>query len=106
MRLDTPVYFQSVTEGEYDENTGDYGPDKVTEVKKYASVTNSGAETLNLVYGELKQGSLTVRILNRCIPPFDRLRIDEKIYRVDMDRKIRNFRTFIVSEVQHGRNQG
>ena len=27
MRYDTPIYFQKVTQGEYDPTTGDYGED-------------------------------------------------------------------------------
>ena len=54
MRYDTPVYFQRITPGEYDAATGDYKADTVTEVCKWASVTSSGIETLQLVYGELK----------------------------------------------------
>lgn len=29
MRYDTPVYFQKVTQSEYDPTTGDYGEDTV-----------------------------------------------------------------------------
>lgn len=109
MRFDTPVYFQRITPGEYDAETGDYGPDDVAEIKVYASVTNSGAETLNLVYGKLKQDSLTVRLQNHYTAPFDRLRIGEdesaKYYHVDMARALRNKHIFVISEVQHGKNQ-
>lgn len=100
MRCDIPVYFQRVERGEYDASSGNYKDDKVTEVKRYASVTNSGIETLNLVYGELKQGSLTLRLQNRYTEPFDRIRVGEKVYRVDMARILRSKQTFVVSEVQ------
>ena len=56
MRFDTPVYFQTIKKGAYNADTGNYEPDTVTEVKKYASVTDSGINTLNLIYGDIKEG--------------------------------------------------
>lgn len=100
MRFDTPIYFQTVKEGEYDPDTGNYAEDTVTEDKVFASVTDSRAETLNLVYGEIKQGCFTVRLQNIYRKPFDRIRIGEKLYRVDYYRKLRLKHIFVVSEVQ------
>lgn len=100
MRCDTPVYFQKTIQGAYDANTGDYAADTVQEVMRYASVTDTGADTLTLVYGGIKQGSKTVRIFGAYADPFDHIRIDDTTYRVDMVRKLRNFHTFVVSEVQ------
>lgn len=107
MRFDKPIYFQRVIPGAYDANTGDYAADTVTEVKQYASVTNTGVETLKLVYGALEQESLTVRLQNHYTEPFDFIRIDEKVYRVDFKRHLRNKCAFVISEVQkNGENNG
>ena len=100
MRTDTPVYFQTVTAGEYDANTGNHAAPIVEEVKKYASVTDSGVDILNLVYGEIRQGSKVVRLNARYDKAFDRIRIGSRIYRVDMARPLRNKHVFVVSEVQ------
>lgn len=97
MRYDTPVYFQRIMPGEYDPSTGDHQNDTITEVKKYASVSDSGVETLNLIYGELKQGVKTIRLQRPYAEAFDRIRIGRKTYRVDFSRWKRNF---VVSEVQ------
>lgn len=102
MRFDTPIYFQSITPGAYDPETGNYAADTVTEVKRYASVTCPGIDTLNLVYGELKQGAFTIRLQNHYSTPFDRIRIGEKVYRADWSRSLRVKNTFVVSEVQQG----
>lgn len=99
MRYDTPIYFQRITPGEYDPNTGDYGDDTVGETLRYASVMNTGEETLRLVYDGPKQGSLTIQIQNHYPEPFDRIRVGEKIYQVDSSRELRMKHTFIVSEV-------
>lgn len=98
MRYDKPIYFQTVTPGAYDKTTGNYGEETVTEVQRFASVTDSGLETLRLVYGEIRQGSLIVRLPRPYLGEFDRLRIDGKKYAVDVAKLGR--RVFIVSEVQ------
>lgn len=100
MRYDTPIYFQRVTSGAYIAETGDYEADKVTETLCYASVTDSGEDIMRLIYGELKQDSLIVRLQNHYTAPFDRVRIGDKLYHVDFARKLRTKHSFIVSEVQ------
>ena len=98
MRFDTEIFFESV-KSVYDANTGNY-TDSVTELKQYASVTDSGTQTMLLVYGKIKQGSLTIRLQNHHNEPFDRIRIGEKHYSVDMTRKFCRMQVFVVSEVQ------
>lgn len=102
MRYGTPVYFQRKRKGPYNASTGDYGPDTTEEVKRYASVTDTGTDTLNLVYGGPKQGSLTIRLQRAYAEPFDQIRIGDgeqaKRYCVDRTRLFK--RVFIVSEVQ------
>lgn len=100
MRFDTPIFFQKITSGEYDEATGNYEEDIIEETMRYASVTSSGRETLNLIYGELKQNCYTIRLQNHYTAPFNRIRIAEKVYRVDFSRTLKNKQIFVVSEVQ------
>lgn len=100
MRYDTPVYFQKITIGEYDPNTGNYADDTVTETLRYASVMNTGEDRLKLVYDGPKQGSLTIQIQNHYTESFDRIRVGDKVYSVDFSRKLRTKHTFVVSEVQ------
>ena len=100
MRFDTPVLFQRITEGAYNAENGDYGDDSVESVKVYADVTDAGVETLNLVYGELRQGAKVVRLLHYYEEPFGLIQIGRKRYRVDMERRRRTKRVFVVSEVQ------
>lgn len=97
MRYDTPIYFQLVRSGEYDEKTGNYAEDTVTEEKRFASVTDAGNKTLSLLYGEIREGSLIARIQRNYEEPFDRIRIGDKVYRCDLRRKNK---VFLMSEVQ------
>jgi hypothetical protein len=97
MRYDTPVFFQKLFRGDYDASTGNYAEDTMTENKQWANKTDSGVETLNLVYGQLRQGVYTMRLLRPYTEPFDRIRIGRKHYRVDFSR---GDKVFVVSEVQ------
>ena len=99
MRFDTPIYFQRLT-SEYNTSTGNYDKSDPAEDKRFASVTNAGDDTLRIVYGELKQGCLTLRLQRAYTEPFDRIRIGEKFYKADRVRQLRTMQTFIVSEVQ------
>ncbi len=100
MRYDTPVYFQKVVSGNYEAATGNYGEDAVVEEKRYADVTDARTDTLNLVYGEVKQGARVVRLQRQYRGRFDRIRIGDKVYRVDFSRNFRVKQVFVVSEVQ------
>lgn len=100
MRFDTPIYFQKVTKGEYDASTGNYSDDIIEETLRYADVTDTGTQSLMLIYGTIKQGSLTVRLQNNYNEPFDRLRIGSAFYKVDSSKKLRMKHILIVSEAQ------
>lgn len=100
MRYDTMIYFQKLTQGEYDQETGDYKDDSVSEDQKQASVMDTTTQMMQVVYGMIKQGSLTIQLQNHYDRPFDQIRIGNKIYKVDYSRKLRTKQTFIVSEVQ------
>lgn len=100
MRFDTPIYFRRLTQGAYNESTGNYDDDTVTETEVMASVMDTQTEMLKLIYGDIRQGSLTVVIQNHYDQPFDNIRINDKIYRVDRTRCLRAKQSFVVSEVQ------
>lgn len=99
MRYDTQVFFQKRVPGAYDADTGNYEEDRIQETLKYASVMDTQTEMLKLVYGGIKQGSLTLHIQNHYKGEFDRIRIGERLYQVDYTRKLRTKQTIIVSEV-------
>lgn len=100
MRYDTPIFFRAVTPGDYDESTGNYGEDVVSETMVMASVMDTQTETMKLVYGDIRQGSLTLTIQNHYDQTFDNIRVGDKVYRMDRTRRLRVKQSFIVSEVQ------
>lgn len=99
MRYDKPIYFQTLKKGTYNTSTGDYDDDTVVEEVAYASVMDTKTETMMLVYGQLKKGSLTCQIQNSYDKSFDFIRIGSKKYRADYIRNLRTKETFILSEV-------
>ncbi len=105
MSYNMPIYFQSVKTGEYNAITANHEPDTVTEVKKFASVTDTGVEMLKVLFGKVEQGSSTVRLQRPYKEPFERIRIGNKVYSVK-HKKLNN-RVFIVSELkQNGEIKG
>ena len=63
-------------------------------------MTDVGTDTLNLVYGEIRQGCKEIRLQTYYDKVFDRIRIGERVYRVDLSRRLRVKQVLIVSEVQ------
>ena len=102
MRYDTPIYLQMVTKGEYNASTGDYEPETVTEIEKYAAVHDTGSQTMRVIYGEIKRGSVTVQLQQHLLPEemhFTRIRIGETLYSADFSRKLKSKHIFVCSEV-------
>lgn len=99
MRYDTAVYFQTLAQGAYDEETGDYSDPTITEVKRTASVIETSDETKQLLYGNITEKSKTVSLLNAYVGQFDRIRIGNVLYRVDQRTTLRKKQSFVVSEI-------
>lgn len=96
MRYNIPVFFQRKEPGAFDEATHNYNADIITEEKRYAGVTITGADTLQLIYGTIKKQSLTIKLLRPYNKAFDNIRIGSKIYAVDFSR---GNKAFVISEV-------
>ncbi|MCD8208549.1 MAG: hypothetical protein LUD72_11470 [Bacteroidales bacterium] len=100
MRYDTPVYFQTITAGEYDAETGNYGEDVVEETKKWANRTDSKTDALTIQYADIKEGNIIIRLQNHYSAPFDRVRIGTRVYKPVSVRGLRSKDTFVLAEVQ------
>ena len=100
MRYDKPIYFQRIIPGAYDPDTGNYADDEITETKVFANVTETGVETLKLIYGDLTQGSVTIKLLQHYEKPFDRIRIGHRFYSVDFQKKHPTKHYLVCHEVQ------
>ncbi len=99
MRYDTPIYFQLIRQGIYDQKTGDYADDDPVETKVYADVTDASTETKKVVYGDVKRNSKVIRLQRRYTKTYNRIRIGDKQYSVDDELLLRTRQVLIVSEV-------
>ena len=103
MRYDRTVIFckkPDPRDREYNVETGDYVPAQAVETERTASVMDTDADTLRLVYGEIRQGSYIVQLQTHYTEPFDYIMIDGIKYSVDRRRHLRHKDTFVVSQVQ------
>lgn len=100
MRYDTPIFFQKIEHGAYDAATGNYGPQTISEMRRMASVFDTGVDMMRLIYGRIEDGSVTAHIQNHYNRAFDRIRIGEKLYKVERARNLRHKQTFVLTEVQ------
>ena len=99
MRYDTPIYFQLIRQGIYDPKTGDYADSEPVETKVYADVTNTSTDTKQILYGDIKRNSKVIRLQQHYTRTYNRIRIGDKQYGVDDERKLRTKHVLIVSEV-------
>ena len=98
MRYSVPVYFVKETEPVYDYETGDYVDGEPIKDEKWANVSDAGTERMQLIYGALKQGAITVRIQGKYDEAFDYIEVEGKKYNVDAFRTFRNNQAFNLSE--------
>lgn len=99
MRYDTPVYFQHSQGRIYNPETGNYSKPEPKEEMRFACVQDTGESRMQLIYGEIRQGSLTVQLQNHYDDVFETIRIGGRRYKVDAVRKTRFKHIFTVSEV-------
>ena len=98
MRYSVPIYFVKETEPFYDYETGDYIDGEPIKEEAWANVSDTGTERMQLIYGALKQGAITVRIVGKYDKEFDYIEVEGKKYNVDAFRTFRNDQAFNLSE--------
>lgn len=103
MRRDTEVYFVKEEQGEFDYSTGNYVPGAVIEHKRNALVNDMQEQRQMLLYGALKRGTITIRLLGHFRDDFDYIGIKygdfKGKYQVDTERKLRSKHVFNASRV-------
>lgn len=98
MRYDREALFQTVEE-QYQDN-GDYTETVVEEHTEYCSVAYTDLQTMHLVYGAIRQGSLTIHLQNYIGYDFNRIVIEGKKYVVDDEIDLRFKKVYVISEWQ------
>lgn len=102
MRYDRKVWLVDEAEPEYDETTGDYADGAIERYYRDANVSDTGTEVMNMLYGKIKQGALTVRVQNGVESPYQYIEVDTvgNKYRIDRVKRHRNELVLFVSESQ------
>lgn len=98
MRYDKLVKFQMV-DSVYT-NKGDYEEQIINEYTEYASIVDTDFQTMAIVYGGIKQGSITLHLLNKVKYDFNRIVYDGKAYMVDQVINQRTKQAYILSQWQ------
>ncbi len=97
MRFNTPITFVKYTDS-YDASTGDYTATSQSTVC-YADVTPTSEQMMTLVYGGVRQDSVTARLQNRFTGDFDEILIGGKAYRVAYRRPLAVKDVFVLTGV-------
>ena len=98
MRYDKLVKFQMV-DMVYTAK-GDYEEQVLNEHTEYASIVNTDFQTMQIVYGGIKQGSITMHLLNKVESEFNRIEFEGKAYMVDQVINQRTKQAYILSQWQ------
>lgn len=98
MRYDKTVYFVKLGEKTYDSSTGNYTRHPSDRTAVSASVMDTRAETMKLLYGDVRKGALTIQLQNHYLDPYDRIEVDGVQYQVDYARRLPVKHVFFVSE--------
>lgn len=98
MRYDKLVKFQMVDSVYTDK--GDYEEQVLNEYTEYASIVDTDFQTMAIVYGGIKQGSITLHLLNKVKYDFNRIVYEGKVYTVDQVINQRTKQAYILSQWQ------
>lgn len=91
------MYIQTLVPGKYNESTGNYDGDKLSEDKVMASVIGLEDETAQLLFGKLRDDCLVAHTQRYLV--FNRVRIGAKTYEVIKRRKLRRKGAYYLQEV-------
>lgn len=100
MRYDKRILFLTRKQGSYNEDTGNYDEDTYEEKEVFGAVSNTSDNMMSLVYGQLRQGSVTLHLQNHYQEAFDLIQIDEKKYQVDNRTIYKVKESMVLSEVK------
>ena len=98
MRYDKKVTFVKETGDKYNYSTGNYESGELELEERFCDITDTGAETMNLLYGKVVQGAKTVRVKTQLYDIFDYLIIDGKKYQIQMVQTFRHEQSYHVVE--------
>ena len=67
--------------------------------QRLAAVMEPKTAPLRTLYGTIRQGSVTVHLQNRYEQAYDRIRIGDRVYQVDLRKNLRVKQVLVLTEV-------
>lgn len=83
MRYDKPLYFVSNVGKHYDAELGEWVHGETSRIKKFANITAMSANRQQVIFGDVSNKRLVVRLQRVYREPYYLLEIDGKSYQVD-----------------------
>ena len=83
MRYDKPIYFVSNIDKHYDAELGEWAQGQTSRVKKFANITAMSANRQQVIFGDVSNKRLVVRLQRVYSELYDLLEIDGKSYQAD-----------------------
>lgn len=101
MRYDRKVTFRKYRPGAYNSTTGNYEPSTIDySDERSAAVTGTSRKYMELLYGKIREDSVTIHLQNQYSRPFDRIIIDEVPYQADLTRNLRTKQIIVCTEAK------
>lgn len=95
MRYENKIYFIK-EESIYNRDSGRYITKEIPIAERWADVTDTGTEAMNLLYGRILQGAKTVRIKTKVLDEFNYIIIDKQRYLVETIKTFRQEQVMYV----------
>lgn len=96
MRYDKPFYFVSNVDKHYDAELGEWVKGQTSRVKKYGNITAMSENRQQVIFGDVSNKRLIVRLQRVYREPYDLLEIDGKSYQVDNEHVTSNSLSLVV----------
>lgn len=96
MRYDKPLYFVSNVGKHYDAELGEWVQGQTSRVKKFSNITAMSENRQQLIFGDVSNKRLIVRLQRIYNEPYDLLEIDGKSYQVDNEHVTNDSLSLVV----------
>ena len=95
LRYEKKVYFIK-EESVYNQDNGRYITKEIPIAERWADVTDTGTEAMNLLYGKILQGAKTIRIKTKVLDEFNYIVLDKQRYLVETIKTFRQEQVMYV----------
>lgn len=101
MRFDQRAEFIKYSNETYDSETGNYISGTKESVFMYVSVSTLSAHAVSMILGDIKLNTIEIKTLRKLNFTFDRVRINDKLYKVISKNTSHTGDVFICTEANY-----